>query len=203
MVNTLVLQQLIKGNYLVSRLMIVVLLIGALGAGAGYYKRVSTYRFTTITEGQVYQSGAMPLEALKEKVKHYGIRAVIDFRSPRGNVDEENAFLTQLDVKHFNLPSGQIPENEVVESFLEIMDHPEYRPILLHCKHGIGRAVLFSAIYRMEYESWINEHARRKAYWQSTLSSSFKPNEEKGIFIRDYLPRQRRATTLSFNAISQ
>ena len=192
-------QHLIKENYLMSHLMIGVLLIGALGAGAGYYQKRSSYRFTTITKGQVYQSGAMPPEVLKDKIQQYGIQTVIDFRRPGDKVNAEHAALTQLGVKYFNLSSGQIPEDEVVDAFLEIMDHHEYQPVLIHCKHGIGRAVLFSAIYRIEYEGWSNELARRKAYWQSTLGSSFKPNEEKGIFIRDYIPRRLLLTQLSSN----
>ena len=203
MVNMSAMQQLIKGNYLVSQLMIGVLLIGALGAGAGYYQKRSSYRFTTITEGQVYQSGAMPPEVLKNKVQQYGIQTVIDFRRPGDKVDAERAALTQLGIKHFNLYSGQIPKDKVVDAFLEIMDHHEYRPVLIHCKHGIGRAVLFSAIYRMEYEGWLNELARRKAYWQSNLGSSFKLNEKKGEFIRDYIPRGLLTTQLSSSATSQ
>jgi len=182
---------LIKGNYFIHRLMIGVLALGLLGAGVGYYQKRSHYRFTTVTEGEVYQSGAMPKEALRDKVIQYGIRAVIDLRRPRNNVDEEHAVLTQLGVKHFNLPSQQIPKDEVVKKFLEIMDHPEYRPVLIHCEHGIGRAVLFTAIYRMEYEGWSNEQARRAAYLQSTFGSSFKPNEEKAKFIHEYVPRWR------------
>ena len=186
-----------------TRLMIGVLFVGALGAGVGYYQKRSSYRFTTITEGQVYQSGAMPPEVLKNKVQQYGIQTVIDFRRPDGKVDAERAALSQLGIKHFNLYSGQIPEDEVVDIFLEIMDHHEYRPILIHCKHGIGRAVLFTAIYRMEYEGWSNELARRKAYWQSTLGSSFRLNEKKGKFICDYIPRRLLTTQLSSRATSQ
>jgi len=199
MVNMSALQQLIKGNYLVSRLMIGVLIIGALGAGAGYYQRLSSYRFTTITEGQVYQSAAMPPEALNNKVRQYGIKTVIDFRRPSDKVDVEHSVLTQLGIRHFNLSSGQIPEDEVADEFLKIMDNREYRPVLIHCKHGIGRAVLFSAIYRMEYEGWSNENARRKAYWQSGFGG-FKSTEKKGKFIRDYIPRRLLTTQLSYNA---
>ena len=201
MANMSATQQLIQGNYFTSRLLVGVLLVGVLGVGTGYYKRVSTYRFTTITEGQVYQSGAMPPEILRDKVGQHGIRTVVDLRRPRDNVDEEHAVLTQLGVKHFSLPSSQVPEDEVVDAFLEIMDNREYRPVLIHCKHGIGRAVLFAAIYRMEYEGWSNEHARSVAYWQSAFGS-FNPSSGKGAFILNYMPRHL-VTKLNFSTVSQ
>ena len=202
MVNMSATQQLIKENYLMSHLMIGVLLIGALGAGAGYYQRLSSYRFTTINEGRVYQSAAMPLEVLKDKVRQYRIKTVIDFRRPGDKVDIEHAVLTQLGIRHFNLSSGQIPEDEVVDEFLKIMDNHEYQPVLIHCKHGIGRAVLFSALYRMEYEGWLNERARRKAYWQSGFGG-FKPTEKKGAFILDYTPRSLLASQLRSGSVPQ
>ena len=186
-----------------NRLMIGALLIGVLGFGARYgHRSVFSHRFLTVIEGQVYQSGAMPPETLKKKVLGHGIRAVIDFRRPCDEVDAERTVLTKLGVKHFHLPSEQVPKDEVVDAFLEIIDHREYRPVLIHCNHGRGRAVLFAAIYRMEYEGWSNKRAQHVAYLQSGLGN-FKSNSRKGTFILNYVPRWQLPTKLSFSAVSQ
>lgn len=180
----------------VGLLLIGVLLVGVLGAGAGYgYWVLFDYRFSTVTEGQVYRSGAMPPETLLVKVRRYGIRAVIDLRRPGAEVDAERVALAQVGVKHFHLPSKQVPNDETIDAFLEILGHCEYRPVLIHCNHGEGRAVLFAAIYRIEYEGWSNERARRASRLLSSFGS-FSSKSRKGIFIRDYGLRLSRTSKL-------
>ncbi len=181
----------------IDLLLNVVLLVGILIVGADYgHWAVLNYHFSTVTEGQVYRSGAMPPEKLQSIVRRYGIRAVIDLRDPGEEVNEERAALTQLGVKHLHLPSEQIPKDETIDAFLEIMDHPEYRPVLIHCKHGEGRAVLFAAIYRMEYEGWSNERARRASRLLPWFGS-FSSTRRKGIFILNYVRRRRASKPAS------
>jgi protein tyrosine/serine phosphatase len=146
------------------------------------------HRFATITPGQAYRSAAMPPERLVEKVEKSGIRAVIDLRS-HGEDEAERSALAALGVKYFSLPSSQTPSPSVLDSFLELAAQSENRPFLVHCNHGIGRAVLFAALYRIEFEGWPNERARSNAYWGSGLGN-FKPDSEKGRFLLDY--RRRR-----------
>ncbi len=146
------------------------------------------HRFLTVTPGQVYRSAAMPPERLLEKVEENGIRAVIDLRSRRGDEAERNA-LAGLGVKYFSFRSSQVPSPSVLDGFLELAAQSENRPFLVHCEHGVGRAVLFAALYRIEFEGWTNERARSSAYWRSGLGN-FKPDSEKGRFLLDYRRRQ-------------
>ena len=176
-----------------GRPLVGVLLVGLLVAAAGYgYWVFVDHRFWTVTEGQVYRSGAMPLETLQNKIKQYGIQAVIDFRKTLDAVDAEHKALTQMGVKHFSVPTGQVPTGKTVKAFLEIMDDRKNRPVLIHCHHGKGRAVLFSAIFRIEYEGWSNEDARR-ASRLILYKSSFSLNRRKGKFVFNYVPRSRLA----------
>ncbi|NVM20328.1 MAG: tyrosine-protein phosphatase [Desulfobacterales bacterium] len=179
----------------IGRLLVGVLLVGVLCAGAGYgYWVFVNHRFAPVTEGQFYRSGAMPPETLQDIVRQYGIRTVIDFRESEyeDKIAAEHSALSRIGVQHFSLPSKQVPSDETVEAFLKIMEDPKNRPVLVHCKHGVGRAVLFSAIYRIEYEGWPNERARR-ASRLILYKSSFDSNRSKGIFLRNYTPRLRRA----------
>lgn len=153
----------------------------------GYWALVE-HRLATVTEGEVYRSGAMPPQKLVETVRARGIRAVVDLRSEGPDVAAERAALAEAGVKYFHVPSSQVPKPEMVDAFLEVAAQPENRPLLIHCTHGIGRAPLYSAIYRMEMEGWPNEKARRAAYWGSGMGS-FNPDDRKGEFILEYEPR--------------
>lgn len=175
---------------------ITVLLFGVLCGGGVYGHWVfSDYRWASITEGEVYRSGAMPPETLKDKVRQYRIKTVLDLRGPehKEEIDAERSALGQIGVLHINLPSEQIPADTTVEAFLKTMDNRKNRPVLIHCNHGTGRAVLFSAIYRIEYERWSNERARRASKF-FLYDSSFSADGDKGIFLRKYVPRLRRST---------
>jgi len=142
------------------------------------------HRFATVTPGEIYRSGAMPPERLVEKVQEHGIRAVIDFRTST-NDEAERSALAALGVKYFNIPSFQRPTDRDVDAFLELAAQSENRPLLIHCEHGVGRAVLYSALYRIEFGGWSNERARSSAYWGSGLGS-FEPDSKKGHFLLNY-----------------
>lgn len=177
-----------------------VLITASICVAAVYgYWAVFNYRFVAVTEGQVYQSAEMPPAKLQEVVQKYGIRSVIDLRKPGEGVDAERAALAQVAVKHFHLPARQIPSHEVIKKYLAILDQPEYRPVLVHCRHGEGRSVLFAAIYRIEYEGWSNERARRAARFISWIGN-FRPASKKGKFIREYVPRFRATNNLTFHS---
>jgi protein tyrosine phosphatase (PTP) superfamily phosphohydrolase (DUF442 family) len=164
--------------------------LGWLGWGVYYYHWVFfQHRFDTVTEGRVYKSGAMPEDELLERVEEHGIRTVIDLRMYYpDDVKREAERLQCVGVKHFHLPTEQVPEDETVDAFLEIMKDPANRPVLIHCHDGEGRAVLFSALYRVEFEGWDTERAR-KATRILSWRGGFKPGSDKGEYLRAYVPR--------------
>ncbi|MCD4740948.1 MAG: hypothetical protein K8R67_00490, partial [Desulfobacteraceae bacterium] len=78
------------------------------------------------------------------------------------------------------------------KAFLKIMDDEKNYPVLLHCYHGEGRAVLYSAIYRIEYEKWDTDKARR-ASRIITYGTSFSFKESKGKYLNNYVPRYKKS----------
>jgi len=55
-------------------------------------------------------------------------------------------------------------------------------PLLIHCMHGAGRARLFAAIYRIEFEGWTVERAARSLPWRM---------RRKRKWLRKYVARRR------------
>jgi protein tyrosine/serine phosphatase len=159
-----------------------------------YYWVFVNHRFMTITEGQVYKSAEMSPAELKEKVKKYGIRTVIDLRHTGPWTDAERQAMQDVGVRYFSIPSRQVPTDDVVKKFVAVMDetmaNPDYQAVLIHCKHGTGRAPLFSSLYRVEYEGWSNEAARNAIYWETGMGN-FASDSRKGRYILGYVPRSK------------
>jgi protein tyrosine phosphatase (PTP) superfamily phosphohydrolase (DUF442 family) len=163
-------------------------------AGGYYYWVHVNHRFLTITEGQVFKSAEMSPAELKEQVKKYAIRTVIDLRHPGPWTDAERQAMQEVGVRYFSIPSHQVPTADVVKKFLAVMDEtmasPEYQAVLIHCKDGTGRSPLFSSLYRIEYEGWSNEAARNKIYWQTGMGN-FASDSSKGRYLLGYVPRSK------------
>ncbi|MCP4908004.1 MAG: dual specificity protein phosphatase family protein [bacterium] len=164
------------------------------------------YRFEVISRDTVYKSGRMPPEEIARFVDRYGIRTVVDLREPqdegslesgeRDGIDLERQAIEELaGVRHINIPSGQVPTEENLERFFEVMDDSASYPVLIHCFHGYGRAVIYSAIYRIEYEGFSNEEARARTRFFLD-GSSFDQGRGKGDFLIHYEPRHDSAPRL-------
>jgi len=158
------------------------------------------YNFKEITENKVYKSGVIPPNKIEDYTKKYHIKSIIDLRFP-GTTDTinnpeipdellaEKKAVENIDgVAYFNVGSYQVPSQETIDSFLEIMDNPDNYPVLIHCYHGAGRAHLFSAVYRMEYEDMSNEDVRNKTRFL-LKGSSFDEGTPKGEFLKKYKKR--------------
>ncbi len=140
------------------------LLAAVLVAGALYGNWVlREHRLTVITPGRVYQSAAMPPDTLVRVVQRLGIQTVVDFRAysevPADNA--ERAALQRAGIAYLRLPSSTKPPPDTVDTFVRALQ-PEVAAghrLLMHCLDGEGRAVFYSAIYRIEFEGWDNQRA--------------------------------------------
>ena len=134
----------------------------SLGCVYGYWVHAH-YRLTTITNHKVYQSAAMPPRRLIRFLKARGITTVFDFRAKddADAVAKERAALIAAGLQHIHIPSGKKPKPECIQTFITAM-HQELSAghrVLLHCRDGEGRALFYSAVYRIEFENWQPEAA--------------------------------------------
>ncbi|OIQ22072.1 MAG: protein phosphatase [Flavobacterium sp. MedPE-SWcel] len=157
------------------------------------------HNFEPITEGKVYKSGVIPPDELPDYISEYNIKTVIDLRNPGTNdlvnnpevtneLSAEKEAIAKIEgTNYFNVPSHQIPDKETLKAYFKIMDNPDNYPVLVHCHHGEGRAPLFGAIYRIEYEGMNNDEARKKTRWFADLCV-FNGDKSKGKYLLDYKP---------------
>lgn len=162
------------------------------------------YRFETIETNKVFKSAAIPPEKLPTYIKKHNIKTVIDLRDGgswselnpvnQKEIDDEAIAISKLSgVKHINIPSPQVPTKKTLTKFFEVLDDNASYPVLIHCYHGTGRAEIYSALYRIEYEKMENEKARKLTRLITELPplyhSSFAPSKDKGKFLIEYKPR--------------
>jgi len=179
-----------------SLLTLVVILVGKY-----VYDMNINHNFETITEGKVYKSGVIPPDEIENYVKKYHIKSIVDLRFP-GTSDlvnnpevpkeltaEQEAVAKIKGVNYFNNGSDQVPKQENLDRFFKIMDNKANYPVLIHCYHGVGRAEMYSALYRIEYEGWSNEDAR-KGVRTIIKWSSFDDGTPKGEYLKTYKSRK-------------
>ena len=173
--------------------------------GKYVYDMNINHNFETITEGKVYKSGMIPPDQIESYVKKYHIKSIVDLRFP-GTADlvnnpevpaeltaEKNAVEKIKGVNYFNDGSDQVPKQENLDIFFKVMDNPDNYPFLIHCYHGVGRAEMYSALYRIEYENFTNEQARQGVRALIKFSS-FDDGTPKGEYLKAYKSRKQLAS---------
>lgn len=184
-----------------KKVLIIVIAVVLIVVGKYVYDTNIRHNFKPVTEGKVYKSGAIPIDELPEYIADYNIKSVIDLRFPGTDdlvnnpeipaelLNEKNAIAKIPGVNYYNIGSEQIPEDETVERFLKVMDDSLNYPVLIHCHHGEGRAILFSSIYRMEYENMPNEEARENSR-TIVKFGNFDNGTSKGEYVKNYKRRR-------------
>jgi protein tyrosine phosphatase (PTP) superfamily phosphohydrolase (DUF442 family) len=182
----------------------ILIAVGIIAVAAGAYKIYDVYfnyRFMTISDGKVYKSGVIPPDKIEGFVKEHHIKSIVDLRGPvdpdtinnpekTTEIWAEKQATSKIEgLNYYNIPSHQVPNKETLNKFYKVIDNPDNYPILIHCYHGIGRAQVYSAVYRIEKEGMSNEDARNKAAFPVQFSS-FDNGTPKGEFLKSYVPRK-------------
>ncbi len=147
---------------------VVVLSLVAAPALFAVHQQKQMRNFREVREGVLYRSGQMTIPGLRRLVHDRGIRTVISLRDGQSEADQaEEAFCNQEEVLFVRLPPrswgdsacGEVPVEENVRKFREVMADPRNHPVLVHCFAGTHRTGAYCAIYLMEVEHWTNEQA--------------------------------------------
>ncbi|WP_353148450.1 dual specificity protein phosphatase family protein [Flavobacterium sp.] len=193
-----------KKNKKIITILLSILIIGVIfWAKRYFYDYKINHNLKVISEGKVYKSGVIPPEDIADFVKEHHIKSIIDLRFPGTGDDvnnpeipveliaEKEAAAKIQGLNYFNIGSDQVPKPENLDAFFKVMDNKANYPVLIHCFHGVGRAEMYSAIYRIEYENWEREEARKETRFL-TKFSSFDLGKPKGDFLHNYVKREDR-----------
>ncbi|MCE9531765.1 MAG: dual specificity protein phosphatase family protein [Planctomycetes bacterium] len=170
-------------------------------------------RLREVEEGKFYRCGQLTAAGFREAIERYGIRTVINLQDedPDPILPEsyyqskpktlESEICRQGGAKYvmlsFDLPArseAHLRPPKVVDNFLKILDDPKSHPVLLHCKAGLHRTGLLTAVYRMEYDNWPVAEAMRElranGFGDVAATSA---NDYVYVFLEQYRPRRFRA----------
>jgi protein tyrosine/serine phosphatase len=194
---------------------VVVLLV--LGPPLALYRfqYIHAKRFREVTPGKLYRSGQMTADGLRETIRRYRIKTIINLQHEnpdpflidhwlgKGKI-HESELCRQLGVKYVLITPDVLPPNNrldalppAVDEFLKVMDDESNYPILLHCKAGLHRTGRLTAIYRMEYQGWSPGEALREirangyGYYAASEADEFIIQ-----FVQNYTPRKLRPKPL-------
>ena len=175
-------------------------------------------RLRVVTEGKFYRSGQLPASGFRNAESKYKIRTVINLQEEaRDPLIPQRAFakpsvrqsdvLAGLNVKSVSLDGGVLEDHPepggrpaVIDEFLEVIDgirdkhwnKGEPHAVLIHCKAGLHRTGLLTAIYRLEYENRTLPEVieELKANGFGTYAAT-EANDYIKRFLLDYKPGKR------------
>jgi protein-tyrosine phosphatase len=169
-------------------------------------------RLREIVPGRFYRSGQMTAEGLADVHERFGIKTVLNVQDDYPDPDVSRSFWDWRTVKERELcerlgmryvviapdlvPRRLVPEQRpaAIDQFLALMDNEPNYPVLIHCRAGLHRTGVLSAVYRMEYQGWSPAAAFRelKAHGFGPFACT-AANDYVQQYVLTYRPGLRRA----------
>jgi hypothetical protein len=125
-------------------------LVALFWVGAEAYGVFLGANFHMIVPGRVFRSAQLSGTALRQKLRAWGIRTVVNLRGtcdPSPWYLEESRATNRLNVcqEDISFSAGHLPAVSEVRRLVEVLDRTEY-PILLHCRRGADRTGMAAAM---------------------------------------------------------
>ncbi|RMG05524.1 MAG: hypothetical protein D6726_01135 [Nitrospirae bacterium] len=133
----------------IKRLSLLVLLIFSIVV-FWYYLNATLFPVKTVVADKVFRGRQLSSEELERLINEKGIRSVINLRGPGTGLKwfEDEKRVTEkykVDFYSVSLPSDDLPLYDRLNQLVEILKTAK-RPVFIHCRRGIDRTGLASAL---------------------------------------------------------
>lgn len=123
--------------------------------------------FAVVEPGVLMRCGQPRVSDLEQIRRRYGLKSLVVARGGtrhplRGRwFAREQAYCSREGIRLEHLPfsDDSLPPGDVFERFLDVVRHPENRPVLVHCEQGFHRTGILIAAYRIAISGWPIERA--------------------------------------------
>jgi tyrosine-protein phosphatase SIW14 len=181
------------------------------------YRWVYTHskRLREVTPGVYYRSGQMTSDGFAQAVQRYNIRTIVNLQDEYDDPEVDTGYFTtktikeselcrSLGVRYVFIPPDLVERRqaglqrpEAIDRFLQLLDDPTVYPVLIHCRAGLHRTGVMTAIYRMEYQGWSQKQAIAElkgngfGEWPCTSANDYIVQ-----YVLTYRPRARSQQTV-------
>jgi len=126
--------------------------------------------YGVVAEGALYRCGQPRPGELADLIRRLGLRTVVSLRGARPDDDRdaweqaERAVCAAHNVDFVTIPCNHKnpPTVEQTRLFLDVCRDPRRRPVLVHCRLGQQRTLLFCALYRVHVDGVAPAEAERE-----------------------------------------
>jgi tyrosine-protein phosphatase SIW14 len=183
---------------------VVVALVVAVPLLYSSHRQTTKRNFRIVEDGVLYRSGQLSPDVFEQVLNDYRIKTVVTLRTTRDPSRPfpdgwERQVCEARGLRHERLipkvwgpdERGEIPADQNVDRFVEIMKDRKNHPVLVHCFAGIHRTGTMCAIFRMEFHEWTPDRAIAEME-----VCGFDPedmHEHIEHYLRTYTPRGKPA----------
>jgi protein tyrosine/serine phosphatase len=123
-----------------------------------------------VAEGALYRCGQPTPDELAGLIARLSLRTVVSFRGQRDAADPDRWEQAERDVcrahavEFVTIPCNHKnpPTRAQAVQFLDLFRGAEHQPVLVHCRLGQQRTLLFCALYRVHWMGLAPEEAERE-----------------------------------------
>jgi protein tyrosine/serine phosphatase len=172
--------------------------IGSAQTSPGSFPNVHIKNFGQMDER--FYRGAQPETGDYQALADLGVKTVIDLRNDP--TDYEKTSAEAAGMKYVNIPmSGwKSPKDTDVQQFLNLLADPATGTVFVHCKAGIHRTGVVSAVYRFTKYGWDYDQAYKEMQ-NYEFTSGWVHGSLKG-YVEDYAKKMKSAKPVTAVAVA-
>jgi len=168
--------------------------VGAAALSIVEYRRWR--RFVVVEPGVLYRSNLLSNDQFADVIRRHHIKTVFSLSFTRS--DEIQAVCDRLGIKRYlhYMPGNGAGPDEPYLRFLEVVQDPANRPVLVHCSAGVQRTGGAVALFRIVEQGWTLERALAEMKWRGNDGNKLQ-NEQLTKLVERYRTTEIAATPKS------